>query len=607
MADSQFKTSVNALYSIDGSGQVTVFYNVTLQNLTTEVYATSYSLVLQNISPTNVKAQEGQQNIPVTITNNQGQTLVNLNFPDNVVGKGQSRNFEISFNQSDIATKTGEVWEVYIPKLSSQASFDDYNLTLSVPKSFGSLAYISPEASSIEEDDLNTVYSFTKDQIGVNGITAGFGAFQVFEFNLSYHLENPLEKSSYQEIAIPPDTSLQKVYYQSLDPKPNDVRVDNDGNWLAKYILAPRQEIVVKALGSVQIFSGPRPFLRPNQELLNQYLTQQPYWEVNDPQIVSVAQNLKTPEAIYNYVTKTLKYNFQRVAPNVQRLGARGVLTEPSNAICLEFTDLFVTLARAAGIPAREIEGYAYTNDPQTEPLSLVADVLHAWPEYWDNRKNTWIPVDPTWGSTSGIDFFNKFDLRHFAFVTHGLSSTEPFSPGSYKLGVNPEKDVFVNFGSLPEQKQPTLNIKVNNNNNIPFFPQTFTVTLTNTGATAFYNLKSDVLFDGQTNSTKSLTVLPPYGSYQFDITIPFSVFANKTPSTVTVLAEDNKVTFNTSKSSEIQLTLLVFSFLIVCLIIVVLYHLKGKAIWQFIRTVKQFFVNLYGRLFKKPEQITGK
>jgi len=59
-------------------------------------------------------------------------------------------------------------------------------------------------------------------------------------------------------------------------------------------------------------------------------------------------------------------------------------LDNTTNAVCLEYTDLFVTLARAAGIPSRSIEGFAYTKNSRLRPLSLVDDVLHAWVQYYD-------------------------------------------------------------------------------------------------------------------------------------------------------------------------------------------------------------------------------
>src|SRR5690606_27458932 len=127
-----------------------------------------------------------------------------------------------------------------------------------------------------------------------------------------------------------------------------------------------------------------------------------PFWPVNDPKIREIAQNLHSPKEVYDYVVNTFTYNYDRVGTTNQRLGALEALNAPDNALCQEFTDTFITLARAAGIPAREINGYAYTQNTTLRPLSLVPETLHAWPEYYDYESKQWIPVDPTWEHTTG-------------------------------------------------------------------------------------------------------------------------------------------------------------------------------------------------------------
>jgi len=84
---------------------------------------------------------------------------------------------------------------------------------------------------------------------------------------------------------------------------------------------------------------------------------------------------------------------------------------------------------------AREIEGYGFSYDPQLQPLSLVSDVLHAWPEFYDIEKNIWVPIDPTWENTSGIDYFTSFDLNHIVLAIHGRKSDYPLPAGMYKTG----------------------------------------------------------------------------------------------------------------------------------------------------------------------------
>ncbi|NCC70435.1 hypothetical protein EOM09_02540, partial [bacterium] len=44
-------------------------------------------------------------------------------------------------------------------------------------------------------------------------------------------------------------------------------------------------------------------------------------------------------------------------------------LNLPNSSICTDFTDLFITLARAKGIPAREVQGFAYTNNSKIKPI----------------------------------------------------------------------------------------------------------------------------------------------------------------------------------------------------------------------------------------------
>src|SRR5205085_322452 len=146
------------------------------------------------------------------------------------------------------------------------------------------------------------------------------------------------------------------------------------------------------------------------------------YWQTNDPAIKALGQELKTPKDIYEYVVKTLSYDFTRVTDDKPRLGAALALKNPTSAVCREFTDLFIAIARSAGIPAREVDGFAYTENAKQRPLSLVKDILHAWPEYYDTNKKTWVMVDPTWGSTTGgIDYFQVLDLDHFAFAIKGI------------------------------------------------------------------------------------------------------------------------------------------------------------------------------------------
>jgi hypothetical protein len=61
---------------------------------------------------------------------------------------------------------------------------------------------------------------------------------------------------------------------------------------------------------------------------------------------------------------------------------------------CNEHTALFVSLARAAGIPSRIAVGLVYSDRVGPQP----GFYYHAWPEVLMDGENGWLPLDPTFG-----------------------------------------------------------------------------------------------------------------------------------------------------------------------------------------------------------------
>lgn len=611
-AQENFSVDSTVTYNVEDNGTTSVTHNITLENNTTDFYPLSYSLNLQNIDAANISAIDSAGNPLETDVQKSGDTTtIKVTLTNSKAGKGAQTHFSISYDNGSFAVRTGEVWEVSIPRLSDQNSFRSYNVVLHIPASFGLEAYISPSPETSKSDASGRVYTFTKSDVLQTGITAGFGQFQVFSFNLSYHLQNPLATTGQTQIALPPDTAYQKVYLQNIDPKPSNITLDSEGNWLATYILTPRQRVDVTARGSVQIFASYRSFPKPSSQVLADDLKPTEYWQTNDPKITALAQQLKTPQAIYTYVSTTLKYDFARVQPNVTRLGAEGALANPTEAICTEYTDLFIAIARAAGIPAREIEGYAYTENPQLQPLSLVADVLHAWPEYYDNSKSAWIPVDPTWGSTTGgVDYFNKLDLRHFTFVAHGEtnpdggeSDTMPYPPGSYKLGPNPQKDVYVSFGQLPDNRISTPTITLTPIRTLPFLSSIYSFRVTNPGPVALYNVYPTVYFDSTENSRDFISVLPPFANYQGSFNVPFSILGKGSPSIVEVSIGAVNAQISTNKTQVVINSLLVLSFLLILAILGILLRLKKIKIGRFFGKIGSLPAKIHAGFTKKPTQ----
>lgn len=557
LAQDEFISKVEAVYQIEENGTAKVTHNISLENSFSNLYATSYTINVVGLKPENVTATEGGQDLPIYVETKDDTTSIKVEFLTDVVGKGKKRKFSISFAEKSLAVKTGEVWEVTVPKLTNKESFDDYSLVLLVPTSLGQEAFVSPDP--VSKDTLGSFrrFVFDKESVARHGVTTAFGQFQVFSFDLTYHLENPLPKASSVAIAIPPDTAFQKVNYQTMDPTPKIVSVDQEGNWIASFDLKPRERLDVRTVGSVQIFASPREFTKPSDDLLLKNIAPSAVWQSDNSYLAQLGKDLGSSKAIYDYVVNTLSYDYNRVRPNVDRLGAVAALQSPNTAICMEFTDTFIALARAAGIPAREINGYAYTENPELQPLSLVADVLHAWPEYWDENKQVWIPVDPTWGSTTGgQDFYSKLDLRHFAFVMHGLDPYKPYPPGSYKLGANPQKDVYISFSQLAQERKSIPTVEIKQERSWPFIDTKVKAVVKNEGPVALYNLSALALFDKKIVQEKDIAVLPPWGQEEMEITIPFSLLGTKTPEEVEVLVGGVTTDVPTGKTQVIIVSL---------------------------------------------------
>ncbi len=95
--------------------------------------------------------------------------------------------------------------------------------------------------------------------------------------------------------------------------------------------------------------------------------------------------------------------------------------------VCQDYSTLLVTLARAAGIPAKHCGGLVYSDG---------RFFLHAWVELWVGR---WVAFEPTWGTpfvdathikleegepTTGRKGLSRLDALHITFLGTDVPST---------------------------------------------------------------------------------------------------------------------------------------------------------------------------------------
>jgi transglutaminase-like putative cysteine protease len=548
-ADNNFSTDYNVSYNVASNATTHVTLDAVLTNLTDRYYASSYDIQLGFKNIENVTVNDDSGPIISNITKSAKGNTVNLNFNSPPVGLNRKIHFTISFDTPEVAQNYNNVWDINIPGISDQNDFSSFNVTVIYPQFLGNPTFIKPYLLNQTTLSNGNRLSFSKNDLGTSGISIAFGNFQVYNFSLKYHIENSNLYPIKTEIALPPTTNYQDISIDSINPKPENVLLDKDGNWLAQYVLPSSRVETIDVLGKAKVYINPKITLQ-NQSSLKDYLKQQPYWNTEDPKIKELANKLKTPYAIYQYVISTLNYDFSRVETSSPRLGGAKVLNNPNSAVCLEFTDLFISIARAAGIPAREVDGFGYTNNTSQRPLSFITDILHAWPEYYDYNKNTWVMVDPTWGNTTGgVDYFNTLDFDHIAFDIKGEDSQYPIPAGGYKLSIDKDtKDVDVTIGSNFDTKnQPIKSEIISDDTYIAGLPISGFIKVSNSSSTLSSAETAAVYVNNLLPKlqNKNIGIIPPFGYMLIPIEFNKTFFLTNTKDTIKITLNQNTIEKN--------------------------------------------------------------
>jgi transglutaminase-like putative cysteine protease len=561
---SDFYTTIKSTYTISQEGLANVTLNLSLENKSADTFAHEYRLQfgsdrLKNIRATTATGIALNPNIQTSYH----QTIIDVTFTDPTVGKGKINSFNIQYTDPDAAQNIGSVLEIMVPKLEDAVNVDSYEVTLLVPLEFGAPAIISPESHQLSVDPAFTKLVFSSNNLSTQGITAIFGDRQIFSLNLIYELDNSTITPLETQIALPPDTPFQKLYYQNISPPPQNIHLDTDGNWIADYTLEAKASQEVRVNANLITYLKPIVPVPPPTATLSTYLTTQKYWSTTDGIIQSLKPKLTTPKLIYQYLVDNFKYDTTRVDNrSTARLGATAALTDPDHNLCLEFADAFIALARAQGIPARLLVGYAYSENTSLRPLSLVSDVLHAWPEYFDPSTSTWHPIDPTWGNTSGgLDYFTSLDFNHLVFAIQGSSSDRPFPAGYYQNHQTNAKDVDVSLS----QFVPDTVLSLSTHLTLPLLTQLFmshqvVVSFTNQSGFALYNEPVSLVGTNldiiKPNSPK-IPVLLPYQNYQLPIT--FKDTYATTPKLIQLELQSYRQTLEIKRFESFRLTPIVF------------------------------------------------
>jgi transglutaminase-like putative cysteine protease len=218
-------------------------------------------------------------------------------------------------------------------------------------------------------------------------------------------------------------------YQEVTDSKitPNNYRIITDeyGNQFAEFDFSdmpPDSEIQLQIDYRVKLNQLEYDLSNCEGELPDFYTEAELHVESQNPQIISLSEELaqdrltacEQVRAFYDYIGDELVYSY-----NGGNWGAQAALGK-MGADCTEYASLMMALSRAAGIPARYVEGLNFT--PRGE--EKLARREHAWLEVFLPGIG-WTPMDPTLGRSSITRevYFAKLPPDHIV-VTRGRNSS---------------------------------------------------------------------------------------------------------------------------------------------------------------------------------------
>ena len=224
----------------------------------------------------------------------------------------------------------------------------------------------------------------------------------------------------------------QEVLERSISADKYEIFSDEYGNQMAEFDLVglpPGESLEVEIDYQVKVNRLAYDLSHCEGDLPPFFTQPEYHIESNNPQILALSEDLsrgtKTAcdraRAFYDYVGDHLVYTY-----NGRNWGAQAALGE-MGADCSEYTSLTIALNRAAGIPARYLEGVLYLD----EPINEMAKTEHAWLEVYLPGVG-WTPVDPTLGRALLFrnDYFAAYTPDHI-IVTRGRNPSA-LRGGSY-------------------------------------------------------------------------------------------------------------------------------------------------------------------------------
>jgi len=230
------------------------------------------------------------------------------------------------------------------------------------------------------------------------------------KIDLNFRLYN-LEKFKFNDLEadlflIPEENYMQSVESLELSMNPEGKKEEKSGfmrfKWTKPDIENLNAHLRSRVLNKNEIFRIDKKVKYPfDNNALKEYLGETKYVDI-DEDIKSLARQLaQDTDDIYlisvkaaEWVRKNIKYNLSTL--NSEAVFKSSDVLKQGEGVCDELTNLFISLLRSLGIPARFVTGVVYSN------LGYKW-FNHGWSEVYFPGYG-WVPFDVTFGQYGWID-----------------------------------------------------------------------------------------------------------------------------------------------------------------------------------------------------------
>jgi hypothetical protein len=431
-ASAQYEVTTNYLLQEDGTADVEL--NLTGNNVTEDTTPPKVILPLVGINPTQIEAKYEDGTAIETEVGQEGKTVILQTNENNTDGKPWKLTLTY---KTELAKRYGTTTIYDVPG----QGYGDLEISKetvaiqSVPELSGGVPRgFEPEIKEISLG--NEVMTWVSADGPLNeSVGVLYGDKSLAKYTFATKLENTSWWWADKEVVLPPDTNQQSVVLSSIEPKPKELRLDQDGNIIATYSLRPRQSVDVKAQGEIFIsnysyaLGGSSGLSNIPAELKDNYTQTNEVW--NGDQVDSdVSADLPVSKMVEEIFSATV----EKIPGE-----AKGVdeAQKWSNALVGEL--------RSAGIPARLILGQAYTDGL----MSIDPPQAFAWVEAYVPATG-WITLDPM--TERSMQLFGSADVERVALVMRGSDpGYPPENLESFKL------DWQADLGQEPSPSVPTI------------------------------------------------------------------------------------------------------------------------------------------------------